>query len=75
MKIAKRKKAQHKKAQASKARPMSRFAQELLQSVQQAILIQRGAARAGERWRLTKLADGNILRERLNVPPKPPEEA
>jgi hypothetical protein len=65
MKIAKR-----KKAQARKVRPMSRLPQELLQSVQQAIAMQRGELRAERRWRMTELADGTILRERLNAQSK-----
>jgi hypothetical protein len=75
MKMAKRKKAQRKKTQASKVRPISRLAQELLQSVQQAIAMQRGELCAGRRWRLNKLAGGTVLRERLDVPPEPPKEA
>lgn len=76
MKIAKRKNAQRKKAQTSKVRPTSRFAQELLQSVQQAIAIQRGVLPSGRRWRLTKrTVDGTILRDRLDVPPESPKEA
>jgi hypothetical protein len=69
MKIAKRKKAQLKKANRRK------FAQELLLSVQQAIAIRCGELPAGRRWRLTKLDDGTILRERLDVPPESPIEA
>jgi hypothetical protein len=75
MKIAKRKKAQRKKGPASKAPPISRLVQELLQSVQQAIAIRRGELRAGRRWRLNKLANGSVLRERPDVPHEPPKEA
>lgn len=75
MKIVKRNKARSERGQTRKAQPLSRFAQELMQSVQEAIAIQRGEVPAGRRWRLTKLADGTVLRARLDVQPESPKEA
>jgi len=75
MKIVKRNKARCKRGQTRNAWPLSRLAQELFQSVQEAIAIQRGELFFGRRWRLTKLADGAILRAQLDVQHQSPKEA